>query len=221
MSDDDNDYLRTIVRIPADPLLAFLEPSDSDIDSGFDRDISVSVTTHSSSDDPRSMDPALLIPPAAWSKDRASSLLSSDSSSSRSVASPTIQVGHYITAPEARRIVLKMLAVSSTHHKMKESLRAHRTLSLLTDYLATTSHENVTNTIIVLANVAQNIACHHYLLQIGIADRLKPLLGKGPRYVVSHPPTITLAPPLQAAIPRPAATGLYRETETEWTEPVR
>ena len=180
------------MRIPADPLLSFLEPSESDIDSGFDRDMSVSVTTHSSSDDPRAMDPSFLIPPAAWSKDRASSLLSSDSSSSRSVASPTIQVGHYISASEARRIVLKMLAVSSTHHKMKESLRAERTLSLLTDYLNTTSHENITNTIIALANIAQNIACHHYLLQIGIADRLKPLLGKGPRYVTTHtlPPSL-------------------------------
>ena len=186
ISDDDNDYLRTIVRIPSDPLLAFLEPSESDIDSGFDnqRDISISITTHSSSDDtvPRVLDPTLLMPPA-WTKDRAASFhsVTSDSSSSRSTAlSPTLQ-GHYVTQPEARRIVLKMLAVTSSHRKMKESLREHRTLSLLADYLTNTSHENMTNAVIALANVAQNVSCHHYLLQIGIADRLKPVLEKGPR----------------------------------------
>lgn len=187
VGDDDNDHLRTIVRIPCEPLLAFLEPSESDIDSGLDvqRDISLSVTTHSSSDDtaPRGLDagPTSLLQPLG-NKERASSFLSatSDSSSSRSVASPTLR-GHFVTHLEARRIVLKMLAVCSIHHKMKASLTEHRTLSLLSDYLTNPSQENVTNAVIALANVAQNVKCHHYLLQIGIAGRLKPLLHDGPR----------------------------------------
>lgn len=187
VSDDDNDHLRTIVRIPCEPLLAFLEPSESDIDSGceFQRDPSLSITTHSSSDDaaPRGLDtgPALLQP--FGSKERTSSFLSatSDSSSFRSAASPTLQ-GNFVTQLEARRIVLKMLAVCSIHHKMKASLTDHRALSLLTDYLTSPSQENVTNAVIALANVAQNVNCHQYLLQIGIAARLKPLLNNGPRW---------------------------------------
>ena len=53
VSEDDNDYLRTIIRIPSGPLLSYLEPYESDIDSGFEnqrRDTSISGTTRSSSD---------------------------------------------------------------------------------------------------------------------------------------------------------------------------
>ena len=53
VSEDDNDYLRTIIRIPPEPLLSYLEPYESDIDSGIEnqhRDTSVSGTTRSSSD---------------------------------------------------------------------------------------------------------------------------------------------------------------------------
>ena len=55
VSEDDNDYLRTIIRIPTKPLLLYLEPHDpsGESDSGYDnrnRDTSVSTTTRSSSD---------------------------------------------------------------------------------------------------------------------------------------------------------------------------
>lgn len=190
ISDDDNDYLRTIVRIPSEPLLAFLEPTEgqhSDVDSGFDtqRDLSLSVTTHSSSDDqaPKPFDGTqqmhLLHLPTSPYKERAISS-ASDSSFSRSAVSPSLQ-GQFVTQAEARRIVLKMLAVCSTHHKMKASLSDHRTLSLLVDYLSDPSQENVTNAIIALANVAQTVNSHSYLIQINIADKLKPLLDAGPR----------------------------------------
>ena len=65
-----------------------------------------------------------------------------------------------MTNLEARRIVLKMLAVSSTHSKMQNELSNERALSLLADVCNDPSHENLTNGLITLANVAQNVASH-------------------------------------------------------------
>ena len=65
-----------------------------------------------------------------------------------------------MTNLEARRIVLKMLAVSSTHSKMQNELSNENALSLLADVCNDPSHENLTNGLITLANVAQNIASH-------------------------------------------------------------
>ena len=74
--------------------------------------------------------------------------------------SPTLQ-GSSVTSLEARRIVLKMLAVSSTHSKMQNELSNERALSLLADVVCSDpSHENLTNGLITLANVAQNVASH-------------------------------------------------------------
>lgn len=55
VSEDDNNYLRTIIRIPTKPLLLYLESYDlsGESDSGYDnrhRDNSVSMTTRSNSD---------------------------------------------------------------------------------------------------------------------------------------------------------------------------
>ena len=117
-------------------------------------------------------------------KDRAFSLLSatSDSSSTHSAASPSLQ-GQFVTHVEARRIVLKMLAVCSTHVKMKSALTEFRTLALLNDYLTDPSQENVTNSAIALANIAQNVQSHRMLLQVGVLDKLRALLNNGPRLV--------------------------------------
>ena len=65
-----------------------------------------------------------------------------------------------MTNLEARRIVLKMLAVSSTHSKMQNELSNERSLSLLSDVCNDLSQENLTNALITLANVAQNVASH-------------------------------------------------------------
>lgn len=74
--------------------------------------------------------------------------------------SPTLQ-GSSVTSLEARRIVLKMLAVSSTHSKMQNELSNERALSLLADVVCSDpSHENLTNGLITLANVAQNVTSH-------------------------------------------------------------
>ena len=53
-----------------------------------------------------------------------------------------------------------MLAVSSTHSKMQKELSNERALSLLADVCDDLSHENLTNALISLANVAQNVTSH-------------------------------------------------------------
>ena len=62
---------------------------------------------------------------------------------------------------EARRIALKILAVSSAYSKMQNELSNERALSLFADVISNDpSHENLTNGLITLANVAQNVASH-------------------------------------------------------------
>lgn len=179
VSDDDNDYLRTIVKIPCYPLLAFLEHTESDADSGLgsQRDPSVSSTTTFRTSSHTDEGKPHYLP--LQSKERAYSV-ASDSSSGHSGASPTLQ-GQFVTQSEARRIVLKMLAMSSTHTKMKIALSDTRTIALLTDYLSDVSQENRTNAVITLANIAQNINSHDFLCQIGLVDKLRGLLTNGPR----------------------------------------
>ena len=74
-------------------------------------------------------------------------------------SSPTLQ-GSLVSNLEARRIVLKMLAVSSTHSKMQNELTNEKALSLLSDVCNDPSQENLTNSLITLANVAQNVSSH-------------------------------------------------------------
>lgn len=61
---------------------------------------------------------------------------------------------------DPRRIVLKMLAVSSTHSKMQLSLSTERAISLLGACITDPSQENLTNAVITLANIALNVASH-------------------------------------------------------------
>ncbi len=65
-----------------------------------------------------------------------------------------------MTHLEAKRIVLKMLAVASNHHKMQKQLSNERAVSLVADCLHDPSLENVTNSVITLANVAQHTGSH-------------------------------------------------------------
>ena len=178
VSDDDNDYLRTIVKIPCYPLLAFLEHTESDTDSGLgsQRDPSFSSTTTFQTSHTDESKPHYL---PFQTKERAYSV-ASDSSSGHSGASPTLQ-GQFVTQSEARRIVLKMLAMSSMHTKMKIALSDTRTIGLLTDYVSDVSQENRINAVITLANIAQNISSHDFLCQIGLVDKLRGLLTHGPR----------------------------------------
>lgn len=186
VSDDDNDYLRTIAKIPCDPLLVFLEHSDSDADSGLgsqrERDPSSSSMTtyenHASSLSDE-LKPQTSHLSTILAKDRAFSL-TSESSSAHSAASPTLQ-GEVVTHVEARRIVLKLLAVSSTHVKMQIALSNLRSIGLLTEYTTDVSLENRTNSVITLANIAQNIGSHQYMQDVGLVDRLRSLLSNGPR----------------------------------------
>ncbi len=53
-----------------------------------------------------------------------------------------------------------MLAVSSTHSKMQVSLATERAVSLLAGCCADCSQENITNALITLANIAQNVMSH-------------------------------------------------------------
>ena len=59
-----------------------------------------------------------------------------------------------------RRIVLKMLAVSSSHSKMQTSLSTERAVTLLVACVGDSAQENVVNALITLANIAQNIRSH-------------------------------------------------------------
>ena len=59
-----------------------------------------------------------------------------------------------------RRIVLKMLAVSSSHSKMQVSLSTEKAVSLLTGCVCDPSQDNVVNALITLANIAQNVRSH-------------------------------------------------------------
>ena len=59
-----------------------------------------------------------------------------------------------------RRIVLKMLAISSTHSKMQVALSTNKALTLLMDHTSDPSRENVVNTLVTLANIAQNVSSH-------------------------------------------------------------
>ena len=65
-----------------------------------------------------------------------------------------------MTYLEARRIVLKMLAIASNHSKMQHELSTNQTISLLMGCLGDPFEENVTNGMICLANLAQNVECH-------------------------------------------------------------
>lgn len=73
--------------------------------------------------------------------------------------SPSLQ-GPAVTHLEAKRIVLKMLAVASNHHKMQKQLSNERAVGLVADCLYDPSLENVTNSVITLANVAQHTGSH-------------------------------------------------------------
>lgn len=68
--------------------------------------------------------------------------------------------GHSQPDLDPRRIVLKMLAVSSTHSKMQLSLSSSRAVSLLVTCTSDRSQENITNALITLANIAQNVGSH-------------------------------------------------------------
>ena len=68
--------------------------------------------------------------------------------------------GQPVTYLEARHIVLKMLAIASNHSKMQHDLSTSRTISLLTSCLGDPFEENVTNGMICLANLAQNVDSH-------------------------------------------------------------
>lgn len=65
-----------------------------------------------------------------------------------------------MTYLEAKRIVLKMFAVASSHHKMQKQLSNERAVNLLANCLKDASLENVTNAVITLANVAQHTDSH-------------------------------------------------------------
>lgn len=76
-----------------------------------------------------------------------------------------------MTHLEAKRIALKMLAVASSHHKMQKQLSNKNAISLLADCLTDSSLENVTNAVITLANIAQDIGshklvCYNYMIII-------------------------------------------------------
>ena len=156
--------------------MIFLEPCDSDADSGLGRDASLSSATtsdhqmSSNADDSSGKGLAL-------SKDRGYSLTSESSSSA---VTPTLQ-GTFITRAEARRIVLKLLAQSSNHMKVKNDLSQLRTIALLMDYLSDLSQENILNATISLANVAQNVKSHALFFEIGVIDRLRELISNAAR----------------------------------------
>ena len=256
MNEGDNNYLRTIAKIPCAPLLTFLEHSDPDLDSGLgsqrERGPSSSSTTtfeyhapssshgshrtppshhashhthssHSSHLTPSSHHvqsssshhspshqgdhtPSLHHPFAphhstrhaslphqgdertvlhhqlltnVLARDRATSF-TSESSSANSIASPTFQ-GDMVTNQEAKRIVLKLLAVTSSHTKMQRALSSSRYVSLLSDYTSDVSLENRTNAIITLANIGQDVQSHAHLLQAGLVEKLRPVLSNGPK----------------------------------------
>lgn len=179
VSGDDNDYLRTIATIPCDPLMSFLDHSDSDADSGLgsqrERDPSSSSFENQASSLTEELKhhshlSTILV------KDRAFS----GTSESSSTASPTLQ-GDVVTHVEARRIVLKLLAVSSTHTKMQVALSNPRCIGLLAEYVSDVSLENKTSAVIALANIAQNVNSHQYIQEIGLIDKLCNLLSNGPR----------------------------------------
>ena len=185
VSDDENDYLRTIAKIHCEPLLGFLEHTDSDNDSGLgsQRDTSLSSTT--TSDNPASSQTDEVkhynhFFPQLIAKERAHSFTTSESSSGCTGATSTLQ-GHIVTQLEARRIVLKLLALSSTHTKMQLALTNSKCISLLSEYVSDPSQENKINATITLANIGQNIQSHHYLEHIGLVDKMKNLLTNGPR----------------------------------------
>eukprot|EP00731_Ephydatia_muelleri_P039088 Em1092g1a len=127
VTEDDNDYLKTIIRIPTQPLLAYLEPpgGESDWDSGVDN-----TRLRSSSDAlSQPQQQQLLQPTSSADNSRPSSISgpflevakkgcglsfhseASDSSSSRSLVSTNLH-GQPVTYLEARHIVLKMLAIA-------------------------------------------------------------------------------------------------------------
>ena len=159
----------------------FLEPCESDVDSGLGRDPSLSSATASdhqmSSNADDSSGRSTLLP---LTKERGFSITSESSSGGHSAASPTLQ-GNIITRAEARRIVLKMLAQSSVHNKVKNSLSQLRTIALLMDYLSDPSQENILNALKTLANIAQIVSTHPLFIEIGIIEKLRELIVKGPR----------------------------------------
>ncbi|KAL5463285.1 hypothetical protein EMCRGX_G032175 [Ephydatia muelleri] len=176
VTEDDNDYLKTIIRIPTQPLLAYLEPpgGESDWDSGVDN-----TRLHSSSDAlSQPQQQQLLQPTSSADNSRPSSISgpflevakkgcglsfhseASDSSSSRSLVSTNLH-GQPVTYLEARHIVLKMLAIA-----LQDAARP----------------ENVTNGMICLANLAQNdVDSHPLLVQAKLAEKLGGLVFDGLR----------------------------------------
>ena len=74
--------------------------------------------------------------------------------------SPTLK-GPPISLTDARCIVLKMLSVSSCHRKMQRGLAKPHSVTLLSGCLGDVSQENVTNAVITLANMAQNVDSHN------------------------------------------------------------
>ena len=94
-----------------------------------------------------------------------------------------------------------MLSVSSAHGKMQRSLAKPHSVTLLCGCLGDGNKDNVTNAVITLANVAQNVDSHdmvwngncvcnyvapHFLFgaqlkEAGIVARLRDLLSNGAR----------------------------------------
>ncbi len=169
------------MRIPCDPLLVFLEPCESDVDSGLGRDASLSssatASDHQMSSNADDSSGKGVLP---LTKDRGFSITSESSSGGHSAVTPTLH-GTLITRAEARRIVLKLLAQSSIHVKVKKDLTQLRTIALLMDYLSDPSQENILNATITLANIAQNVNSHSLFYEIGIIEKLRELLRNGPR----------------------------------------
>ncbi|KAL5501987.1 hypothetical protein EMCRGX_G008672 [Ephydatia muelleri] len=89
--------------------------------------------------------------------------------------------GQPVTYLEARHIVLKMLAIASNHSKMQHDLSTSHTISLLTSCLGDPFEENMTNGMICLANLAQNVDSHPLLVQAKLAEKLGGLIFDGLR----------------------------------------
>eukprot|EP00731_Ephydatia_muelleri_P006234 Em0003g482a len=106
---------------------------------------------------------------------------STDNSRPSSISGSSNLHGQPVTYLEARHIVLKMLAIASNHSKMQHDLSTSRTISLLTSCLGDPFEENVTNGIICLANLAQNVDSHPLLVQAKLAEKLGGVVFDGLR----------------------------------------
>jgi len=81
------------------------------------------------------------------------------------VCSPTLG-GRAVSEAEAKGIVLKMLAVASSHLKMQSQLSNERSLQLLSGAMDDQSSSNVTNAVMTLANIAQHTDSHQLVSHI-------------------------------------------------------